>query len=141
MPKHRKRKVKSAAKPLAVPSLDNKPRYSTPEVQPLPTPAPIPAIRARIPGEYDARGPLVGAEVSLRPTKPEDTQQVLEEEQAAQEDKSAHGGISDKEDPVFEGPWVAKGNPPAFLGSDDEEELDQMGRERAYERMGKPTTY
>jgi len=47
MPKHWKRKAKPAGKPLAVLSLDNKPRYTTPEVHQLPTLEPTPAIKAR----------------------------------------------------------------------------------------------
>jgi len=49
MPKHGKGKRKAAAKPLAVHSLDNRPRYRTPGVQGnaphLPTPEPTPAVR------------------------------------------------------------------------------------------------
>jgi len=51
MPKHRKGKGKATA-PMAVPSLDNRPRYRTPEVQvsvpQLPTPEPTLAVRTRI---------------------------------------------------------------------------------------------
>ena len=49
MPKHGKGKKKAAVKPLAAPSLDNRPRYCTPEVQvftpQLPTPEPTPPAR------------------------------------------------------------------------------------------------
>jgi len=48
MPKHRKGKGKATA-PMAVPSLDNRPRFSTPEVQvpvpQLPTPKPTPVVK------------------------------------------------------------------------------------------------
>jgi len=48
MPKGGKNKVKAVVKPLAFPSLDNEPRYSTPEAQQqLPTPERTPAVTAR----------------------------------------------------------------------------------------------
>jgi len=44
---------------------------------------------------------------------------ILKEEQAAREDNSTR-----EEDCFIQGPWAAKGNPPGFLDSDDEEEVD-----------------
>jgi len=46
--KHRKGKGRAPAKPMTVPSLDNRPRYHTPEVQNvphLPTPEATPATK------------------------------------------------------------------------------------------------
>jgi len=130
MPKHG-RKGKTA-KPLAVPSFDNKPRYSTPEVQQLPTPEPTPAVKARSRGldtlEEATNRPLVRDKIPTRSKEEwekeqEKWKQQVQREQATQEEMSAPEE-SDKEECEFEGPWVAKGNPPGFLDSEDEEVLD-----------------
>jgi len=69
MPKHG-RKGKRMAKPLVVPSLDNKPRYSTPDLQQLPTPEPTPAVKARSRESSsiynEDGGPLARAKVTVR---------------------------------------------------------------------------
>jgi len=130
MPKHRKGKGKATAA-LAVPSLDNRPRYRTPEVQAsvpqLPTPEPTPAVKTgnrqvsverklaakesseipplvRIP-EANVRMALERAD--LRKLVPS----VHEEEE---EEESARGEISD-EYHNFCGPWVSKETRPGFL--------------------------
>jgi len=43
-----------------------------------------------------------------------------------EEEESARGGISG-EDYINSGPWLSKGNPTGFLGSEDEEIMDQWG--------------
>jgi len=133
MPKHG-RKGKGMAKPLAVPSLDNKPRYSTPDVQQLPTPEPTPAVKAKSRGlltlEEEMNRPLVRAKVTMRSKEEwerewEEWKQQVQCEQATQEEMSALEE-SDVEECEFQGPWVAKGNPPSFLDSVDEEVLDSF---------------
>jgi len=138
MPKHGK-KGKGTAKPLPVPSLDNKPRYSTPEVQQLPTPEPTPAAKAR--SRWSASiynedgGPLVRAKVTTRSKEEwererEERKQQVQREQGTQEEMSAPEE-SGEEECEFQGPLVAKGNPPEFLDSEDEEILDSIAVRRA----------
>jgi len=143
MPKHRKGKGKATA-PMAVPSLDNRPRFYTPEVQvpvpQLPTLEPTPVVKTgnrqvsverkvvevpvpdRLVRVPDAIMREALAQADLR--KP--VASVYEEEEG--EEESARGEISD-DDHNFEGPWVAKGNPTGFLDSDDEAILDQCGHD------------
>jgi len=122
------------AKPLAVPSLDNKPRYSTPDVQQLPIPEPTPTVKARSRGrpafKEATNRPLVHANVTTRSKEEwerewEEQKQQVQREQATQEEMSAPEE-SDKEECEFQGPWVAKGNPPGFLDLEDEEVLDSI---------------
>jgi len=140
---------------LAVPSLGNKPRYSTPEVQlQLPTLEPTPAIkvgnRQRSSGLLDPedyRKPLVRVNVGFlsggkSKTEWQERQRVQEQEQAAQEENGAHEGSGDEEESGFVGPWVAKDNPVGFLDSDDEELLGISPRKMAgmvKEKLGKQT--
>jgi len=152
MPKHRKGKGKATA-PMAVPSLDNRPRYHIPEVQvsvpQLLTAEPTPAVKTRnwqllaerkLAAEVSVSDRLVRvldaivrealAWADLR--KP--VASVLEKEE---EEESTCGGIRD-EDQIFSGPWWSKRNPTGFLDSDNEEVVDQMGcdwRERRIREM------
>jgi len=146
MPKHRKCKGKATA-PMAVPSLDNRPRYRTPEVQvsvpQLPTPEPTPAVKTgnrqvsverKLAAETSVSiiTPLVRVpdaivrEALARADLWKPVASVHEEEE--EEEESAHAEISD-EDHNFDGPWVAKGNPTGFLDSEDEAVVDQWGHD------------
>jgi len=142
MPKHRKGKGKATA-PMAVPALDNRPRYRTPEVQvsvpQSPTPEPTPASKtgnrqvsverkSGVEMAVSVHAPLVRvpnaivrealAQVDLR----KQVGNVHEEE----EEEGACGEISDSDDDYnFSGHWVSKGNPNGFLDSEDEEILDR----------------
>jgi len=127
------------AKPLAVPSLDNKPRHSTPDVQQLPTPEPTTAVKARSRGSssiYNEDGsPLVRAKVTMRSKKDwererQERKEQVQCEQATQEEMSALEE-SDEEECEFQGPWVVKGNPPGFLDSEDEAVLESASRREA----------
>jgi len=138
MPKHG-RKGKGMAKPLAVPSLDNKPRYSTPDVQQLPTLEPTPAVKARSRGlptfEEATNRPLVRAKVTMRSKEDwererQERKEQVQREQATQEETSALEE-SDEEECEFQGPWVAKGNPLGFLDSEVEEILDSLAVKHA----------
>jgi len=138
MPKHG-RKGKGMAKPLAVPSLDNKPRYSTPDVQQLPTPEPTPAAKARSRRSSSIfvkdGGPLVRAKLTTRSKEEwererQERKEQVQRVQATQEEMSALEE-SDEKECEFKGPWVTKGNPPGFLDSEDEEVLDSVAVRQA----------
>jgi len=116
-----KRKQKGKGRPLSVPSLDNNPRYETPDPVQLPTPAATPQVklplRFNINGSvYSAEGGrLVRAKVGVRKVELEE----VEAEESAQ--SSCEEGTS--------GPWVEKGNPVGFLDSEDEELIDRWAVE------------
>jgi len=60
-----KRKQKGSGRPLLVPSLDNKPRYETPDPEQLPTPVATP--QAKLPLRlHEATTPLIRANVGAR---------------------------------------------------------------------------
>jgi len=142
MPKHRRGKGKATAQ-MAVPSLDNRPRYRTPEVQvsvpQLPTPEPTPAAKTGN-RQVSVERKVAEAEVSDRLVRVPDAimrealaradlrKPVASVHEEEEEEESARGEISD-EDHNFDGPWVAKGNPTGFLDSDDEAILDQCGHD------------
>jgi len=152
MPKHRKGKGKATG-PMAVPSLDNRPRFSTPEVQvpvpQLPTREPTPVVKTRdrqvaverkaakapVPDRLVRVPEAILRKALVRADLRKPVASVHEEEE--EEEVSACGEISD-EDHDFDGPWVAKGNPTGFLDSDDEAILDKCGlewKERREEAM------
>jgi len=60
-----KRKQKGRGRPLSVPSLDNKPRYETPDPVQLPTPAATPQVKLPL-RLHDSIPPLVRANVGAR---------------------------------------------------------------------------
>jgi len=141
MPKHRKGKGKATAL-MAVPSLDNRPRFSTPEAQgpapQLPTPEPTLVIKtgnrqvsverkvAEVPDRLVRVPDAIMREALAWADLRKPVASAYEEEEG--EEESARGEISD-EDHNFEGPWVAKGNLTGFLDSDDEAILDQCGHD------------
>jgi len=143
MPKHG-RKGKATAKPLAIPSLDNKLRYSTPEVQlQLPKPEPTLAIKAKYRGlptvnvdgpMQRAGGGLTASQLEERKEWQEKQKRQVQREQATQEKMSTHEG-SDVEECEFVGPWVVKGNPIGFLDSENEEVLEAAALTDAREVM------
>jgi len=114
-----KRKQKGRGRLLSVPSLDNKPRYETPDLVQLPTPAPTPQVKLPL-RLHDSIPPLVRANVGARKMELEE----VEEEESAQ--SSCEEGTS--------GPWVKKGNPIGFLDSEDEELIDGWAVEQEKER-------
>ncbi|KAF8418676.1 hypothetical protein EV426DRAFT_678932 [Tirmania nivea] len=54
MPQIRKGKGKASARPLAVPNLDNRPRYETPDPMQLATPGPTPRVQLHTTGVRDS---------------------------------------------------------------------------------------
>jgi len=60
----------------------------------------------------------------------QERKEQVQGEQAIQKETSAPEE-SDKEKCEFEGPWVAKGNPPGFLNLEIEEILDSLAIRRA----------
>jgi len=141
MPKRGKDQRKAAAEPLAVPSLDNRPRYRTPKVQGnaphLPTLEPTPAVRTGNRGLSEEAVVSVSDPVKRVIT---DILSLVDRIQAREftslhrysgeeeYEASARGEISE-EDHIESGPWVSKGNPTGYLDSDGELIVDQMGHE------------
>jgi len=76
-----KRKQKGRGRPLSVPSLDNKPRYETPDPVQLPTPRTTPQVKLPL-RLHEATPPLVGANVGARKMEMELVKE--EEEESAQ---------------------------------------------------------
>ena len=116
-------------------------------VSQLPTPEPTPAVKTgnrqlsverKLAAEVSVSDRLVRVpdaivrEALARADLRKPVASVYEEE----EEESARGGIRD-EDQIFSGPWVSKGNPTGFLDCDDEEVVDQMGRDWWERRMRK----
>jgi len=60
----------------------------------------------------------------------EERKQQVQREQATQEEMSAPEE-SDEEECEFQGPWVAKDNPPGFLDLEDEAVLDEASLKMA----------
>lgn len=54
MPQIRKGKGKASARPLAVPNLDNRPRYETPDPMQQATPGPTPRVQLHTTGFRDS---------------------------------------------------------------------------------------
>lgn len=102
--------TRGSAKPLAVPNLDNRPRYETPDPCQLPTPKDTPRVEL----------PVIAAR----------RDRLLEE----RESEARQLGV-DSDDDTGIGPWVGKGNPVGFLDSEDEELIDELGREQKKERF------
>jgi len=139
---------------MAVPSLDNRPRYRTPEVQvsvpQLPTLEPTPAVKTENRQVSVERKLVAEVSVSDRLVRVPDAimrealawvhlrKPVASVHEEEEEEESARGEISD-EDHEFCGPWVSKGNPTGFLYSDDEELLNKAGRSWMRNRMSKLT--
>ena len=117
-----KRKQKGRGRPLSVPSLDNKPRYETPDPVQLPTPGMTPQVKLPLrfsDSVRSAEGRLVRAKVGVRM----EMEEVMGEESAQ---SSCEAGTS--------GPWVKKGNPVGLLDSEDEELIDAMAVEQEREK-------
>jgi len=73
-----KRKQKGRGSPLSIPSLDNKPRYETPDPVQLPTP--VATLQVKLPlCVLEATSPLVRADVGARKMEMELVKEVAEE--------------------------------------------------------------
>ena len=132
MPKHRKGKGKASARPLAVPSMDNRPRYATPEVCHLPSPTPTPA-------KHKPSRSQGGTRVKA---SPQEIEELTERFEGGLEFRDESEEASSDGDSVVlrSGPWVGKGNPTGFLDSEDEEMFDQWEkehREKSYAEMSR----
>ena len=131
MPKHRKGKGKASARPLAVPSMDNRPRYATPEVCHLPSPTPTPA-------KHKPSGPQGGTRVKASPQEIEELTDRFEG--GLEFNDESEEASSDADSVVLRsGPWVEKGNPTGFLDSEDEELLEQWSEEHREDRFKRMT--
>jgi len=137
-----KRKQKGRARTLPVPSLDNKPRYKTPDPVQLLTPAVTPQVKLPL-HLHGPTTPLVRAnggarklelldsldsiveelEKGMKESLEKEMKESLEEERAQ---SSCEEGMS--------GPLVKKGNPNGFLDSEDEELIDRWAVEQESER-------
>ncbi|KAF8456178.1 hypothetical protein BGX38DRAFT_1266492 [Terfezia claveryi] len=125
MPQNRKGRGKASARPLAVPNLENKPRYETPDPCQLPTPKDTPRVELPTILKERSGSKLNGSSLMTR------KRQVVVEEEEEDEEKEAS---SSSEEETY-GQWVVKGNPMGFLDTDDEAEIDGWGREERKRRF------
>jgi len=98
-----KRKQKGKGRPLSVPSLNNKPRYETPDPVQLPTPGTTQQVK--LPLHFsDSIGSIEGRVCRAKAGVRMEMEEVMEEESTQ---SSCEEGMS--------GPWVKKGNPIGFI--------------------------